>query len=115
MRGVHQWCMVLRMNTTHQNRALDHLDAVEAYADSLSEEWAKDRPDAQDVKFLTASIGRGLKLAEIHALLNIGDQIARLADHLEDDDLIDFIAATPRVHTHAPGAGPVFGCQGCLA
>lgn len=63
----------------HYSTALDHLAAVEAYGDSLSEEWAKDRPDPADVKFLTASIGRGLKLAEIHATLAVADAVRGLS------------------------------------
>lgn len=81
----------------HRTTALDHLAAVQAHSDNLRDEWQKDRPDANDIKYLTASIGRGLKLAEIHATLDIGAQLARLADRLADDDVFDFLRPNERV------------------
>lgn len=75
----------------HQSKALDHLAAVQAHALNLTDEWNATRPDSANVKYLTASIGRGLKLAEIHATLAIGDQLQRLVDRLADDDVLDFL------------------------
>lgn len=69
--------------SVHQATALDHLAAVAAYSDSLRDEWEKDRPDRADVQYLTAAIGRGLKLAEIHASLNIGAQLDRIVQRLD--------------------------------
>ena len=74
---------------TPLKRATAHLEAIDTYAENLREEYAKARPDLDTVRFLNASIGRGLKLAEVHALLNIGEQLDRLATRLEDDDLLD--------------------------
>lgn len=70
-------------NTPHASHSLDHLAAVQAHSDALRQEWQKDRPDSADVKYLTASIGRGLKLAEIHATLAAGAQLQRIADRLD--------------------------------
>lgn len=78
--------------TTHSQTALDHLAAVQAHSDNLRDEWQKNRPDANDIKYLTASIGRGLKMAEIHAALNVGAQLERIANRLEDDDALDFLS-----------------------
>lgn len=91
---MQHWGIIPTMSdeTPHRLTALDHLAAVQAYSDNLRDEWRKDRPDPTDVKYLTASIGRGLKLAEIHASLEIADQVRRLADRLNDDDSIDFLA-----------------------
>jgi hypothetical protein len=82
----------MKPHSAHRQAALDHLAAVQAHADNLRDEWQADRPNATDVKYLTASIGRGLKLAEIHASLEIGAQLARIADRLTDDDSLDFLA-----------------------
>lgn len=85
------------MNTnSHKSKALDHLSAVQEHSIRLTDEWNAARPDAANVKYLTASIGRGLKLAEIHATLHIGAQLERLADRLADDDVLDFLRPADR-------------------
>lgn len=75
----------------HRHHALNHLEAVEAYAENLREEYRKPRPDLDEVRYLNAAIGRGLKLAEVHAALHTGTQLERIADRLADDDVLDFI------------------------
>jgi hypothetical protein len=68
--------------TNHYDRAVAHLDAVDVYVTELRAEY--DRPDADRVRVagLHAAIGRGIKIAETHALLDIGRQVRAVAGML---------------------------------
>lgn len=66
--------------TTHQQQALDHLEAAQVYRDTLRETLAGDYVHAQTVNVLRDDIRNAVKLAEVNALLHIGAQLESLVD-----------------------------------
>lgn len=61
---------------SNRARALATVDAVRVYDEQLGEIYAKGLSRPAEVKALNSRIGVGLKLAEIHALLAIGDAVS---------------------------------------
>lgn len=67
----------------HRAAALGHVEAVKASAELLAEELANPALQHETLRRLESELRRGLKLAEVHALLNAGRQLERIADALE--------------------------------
>lgn len=104
-----RWNTIGRMTfnpSHHRDVALDCLAGVHAYSDSLREEWAKDRPNSSDARYLNSSISRGLKLAEIHALLHTGAQLERIANALDREQPLEGAAFTDAGAAYLAGGDP---------
>lgn len=67
----------------------DHLAAVRAYDIALRAEYAKPEPDRRTIAALNSKIGRGVKLAEVKALINIGRQLERLVSTTPGQYLVE--------------------------
>lgn len=73
---------VSRMDTNPRTRALDHLAAVRAANAAIRDlEQQGAHGSAQDLRRANADLGVGLKMAEVEALLYVGDQVAGLLRH----------------------------------
>ena len=66
------------MTNRHFTRAEHQLEAVVAASVALREEYARPARRNDQIAALHADIGRGLKLAEIHAELAIADAVTAL-------------------------------------
>lgn len=77
-------------NTTviHPNhrRAGHYLEQANTFYAVLADERDRDRANSARARYASSDLGKALKLAEIHATLNVGDQLARIADALEQFD-----------------------------
>lgn len=72
------------MKHTHRTEALEHLEAVRTYNDAIrSLEEAGATHQAADLRRANAEIGVALKMAEVHALLFVGDQVAAALEQRE--------------------------------
>lgn len=69
-------------NPSHRETALGHLGAVHAAVLALRDEYARPRHDRAAVADLQADIGRGLKIAEVHATLAVAERLDVIADGL---------------------------------
>lgn len=68
--------------TSHADQARDYVAAAIAQADTLDELYA--RPERVPPHLVGAAhdkLRRAVKIAEVHALLHIGEQLARLNGH----------------------------------
>lgn len=61
----------------HRSKAEAHVSAVQATTAALREEYAKPVHNRATIADLNTAINRGLKLAEIHAVLAVADAIAQ--------------------------------------
>lgn len=69
--------------TTHTERSLAHIQAVTDARERLRDVYAEahqrdERPAVAQIAVLHGQIGDGLKLAEVHALLAIGEAVQNL-------------------------------------
>lgn len=80
---------ILSNVTNPRETATDHLDAVRVFHQHLREERLKPRRDHEALTRIGQDLGRGLKLAEVNALLHIGDQLEQLVASLTRDDVLD--------------------------
>lgn len=63
--------------------ARDHVASATVARDLLREELAKTHPQAHTVNVLRDDVRHAVKLAEVHAELNTGAQLERIANALE--------------------------------
>lgn len=59
----------------HRSRATNHLKAVQATAAALRDEYQQPSHDRAVVADLNANITRGLKIAEVEAILAVAEQL----------------------------------------
>lgn len=65
--------------TTHGDMARDQVEAVRTQADLLDELYgSRVKPDPREVAAAHQKLGQAIKLAEVHALIHIGDQLEYL-------------------------------------
>ncbi len=67
----------------HYLKALEHLDIAAEARDDLREEYRKPVADVQRLRHLNAVTGRSMKLAEVHALLNLGQRLEEISAALD--------------------------------
>lgn len=60
---------------THRQKAVRHIEASKAAAAALQDAYAAPRHDRALIADLNADINRGLKIAEIEAVLAVADAI----------------------------------------
>lgn len=77
-------------NSSHRETALDHLGAVQAAVHALRDEYARPHHDRAAVADLQADIGRGLKIAEVHATLAVAERLDVIANGV--DAVADLLA-----------------------
>lgn len=68
--------------TDHRSHALTNLQIAEEHAAELEHRDTLDDPSPRDRVLFAATrrqLGEALKLSEVHALLYVGDQLARLS------------------------------------
>lgn len=64
----------------HYDLSLDHLAAVEAFTAHLRDAYKSGTNDRGVIADLHTAIGRGLKIANTHALLHIGATLDAIRD-----------------------------------
>jgi hypothetical protein len=66
--------------TTHASAARDHIAATRAAMDQVDHLHATRPHDRAAIAAAYDSIRQGMKLAEVHALLHIGEQLEQIND-----------------------------------
>lgn len=72
------------------DRALEHLDAVAAAREALAEAYDTPHTSRDRIGQLHQTINFGLKFAEVHALIAIGDQLEDLNRTQAEDRGIEY-------------------------
>lgn len=75
----------------HYLKTLEHLDVAAESRDDLREEYRKPVPDPQRLRHLNAVNGRSMKLAEVHALLAIAQQLQEISSALDAEAPIPYV------------------------